>query len=231
MVIKVTPGDMQRGRLKLDLLVRYANESILDSKSVDIDNFETILLRGGKGMFGVKYFVGSGGRQESAPLERTLLVSVLAGIVPAAELHNRPGVLSHPVDEYGAAIVLKEGDRFTPPVVLDRVVPKFETGRKIQGAVTLSGVVAADGKMTNVQAVHSLDSEIDQRAMEAFRQYKFSPAMLNAKPIGATYQEEITFARDLTQWEIEEQKLENKKSNDKNKSRPPNQRRRPWPWP
>jgi TonB family protein len=115
-------------------------------------------------------------------------------------------------------------------VVLDRVVPKFETGRKIQGAVTLSGVVVPDGKITNVQVVNSLDSEIDQRAMEAFRQYKFSPAMLNAKPIGATYQEEITFARDLTPWEIEEQKLEDKKKN-KNKTPPPSQRRRPWPWP
>jgi len=117
-------------------------------------------------------------------------------------------------------------------VVLDRVVPRFETGRKIQGAVTLSGVVTPEGKMTNVQVEHSLDSEIDQRAMEAFRQYKFSPAMLNAKPIGATYQEEITFARELTPWEVEEQKLEEKKKNDnKNKRRSPTQRRRPWPWP
>jgi len=232
MVIKVTPSELQRGHLKLDLLVRYANENVLNVKSVEIDNFETVLLRGGKGMFGVKYFVGSGGRQETAPLERTLLVSVMAGIVPSGELHNRPGVLSHPVDEYGGALTIKEGDRFTPPVVLDRVVPKFETGRKIQGAVTLTGVVTPEGKMTNVQVQHSLDSEIDQRAAEAFREYKFSPAMLNAKPIGATYQEEISFARDLTPWEIEEQKLEDKKKNDnKNKSRTPNQRRRPWPWP
>jgi TonB family protein len=232
MVIKVTPTELQRGHLKLDLQVRYANENVLNVKSVDIDNFETVLLRGGKGMFGVKYCIGSGGRQETAPLERTLLLSVMAGIVPSGELHNRPGVLSHPVDEYGAALTLKEGDRFTPPVVLDRVVPKFETGRKIQGAVTLMGVVTAEGKMTNVQVQHSLDSEIDQRAMEAFREYKFSPGMLNAKPIGATYQEEITFARDLTPWEIEEQKLEDKKKNDnKNKSKSPTQRRRPWPWP
>jgi len=232
MVIKVTPAELQRGHTKLDLVVRYANQSVLEVRSVDIDNFETVLLRGGKGMFGVKYFVGSGGRQESAPLQRTLLVSVMAGVVPAAELHNRPGVLSHPVNEFGAALVLKEGDRFTPPVVLDRVVPRFETGRKIQGAVTLSGVVTPEGKMTNVQVEHSLDSEIDQRAMEAFRQYKFSPAMLNAKPIGATYQEEITFARELTPWEVEEQKLEEKKKNDnKNKRRSPTQRRRPWPWP
>jgi TonB family protein len=232
MVIKVTPAELQRGHLKLDLQVRYANENVLNAKSVDIDSFETVLLRGGKGMFGVKYFVGSGGRQETAPLERTLLVSVMAGIVPSGELHNRPGVLSHPVNEYGASLTLKEGDRFTPPVVLDRVVPKFETGRKIQGSVTLTGVVTPEGKMTNVQVEHSLDSEIDLRAVEAFREYKFSPAMLNAKPIGATYQEEISFARDLTPWEIEEQKLEDKKKNDnKNKSRTPNQRRHPWPWP
>jgi TonB family protein len=194
MVFTVTPRDVARGYMKLDMRIRYANEPLLDAKGVEFGNFETVMLRGGKGMFGVKYFVGAGGRQESAPVERTVLVSVTPEIVPVLNLRNRPQELSHPVDEYGGPIQLKEGDRFTPPVALERVAPQFESGRTVRGAVLLSGTVTPEGKIVNIRVLRSLDPVIDERAVEAFRQYKFSPALLNAKPVFATYREELTFA-------------------------------------
>jgi TonB family protein len=194
MVFTVTPRDLARGYMKLDMRIRYANEALLDAKGIEFGNFETVMLRGGKGMFGVKYFVGAGGRQESAPVERTLLVSVTPEIVPVVNLRNRPQELSHPVDEYGGPIQLKEGDRFTPPVALERVAPQFESGRTVRGAVLLSGTVTPEGKIVNIRVLRSLDPVIDERAVDAFRQYKFSPALLNAKPVFATYREELTFA-------------------------------------
>jgi TonB family protein len=194
MVFTLTPHDVARGFLKLDFRVRYANEPLLDVKGVEFGNFETVVLRGGKGMFGVKYFVGGGGRQESVPTERTLLVSVTPEIVPVANLRNRPGELSHPVDEYGGAIQINAGDRFTPPVPLERVAPQFESGRTVKGAVLLGGVVTPEGKIINIRILRSLDPVIDERAVAALRQYKFSPALLNAKPVFATYREELTFA-------------------------------------
>ncbi|HEY6329387.1 MAG TPA: energy transducer TonB [Blastocatellia bacterium] len=224
MLIKVTPLQIEPGHLKLNVGIRYANNPLLDSKGVDLTSFETVLLLGGKGMFGVKYFIGAGGRQETAPLERTLLVSVTPEIVPGAQVRNRPEELSHPVDEYGSPLSLKPDDKFTPPVVLDRVVPKFDTGRKITGSVGLTCVIASDGKVTNVKVVHSLDPDIDQVAVDAFRQFHFSAALLNGKPAPATYHEEITFGRELSSWEIEEQQLQNKKSKN-----PPRQVPNPWP--
>jgi TonB family protein len=194
MVFSVTPRDVVRGYLKLDLRVRYGNEPLLDVKGVEFENFETVVLRGGKGMFGAKYFVGAGGRQESAPAERTLLVSVTTEIVPVTNLRNRPQELSRPVDEYGGAIQIKESDRFTPPVALERVAPQFESGRAVRGSVLLGGVVTPDGKIRNIRVLRSLDPVIDERAVEAFRQYKFSPALLNGNAVFATYREEITFA-------------------------------------
>ncbi len=194
MVFTLMPRDVVRGYMKLDMRVRYANEPLLEAKGVEFGNFETVMLRGGKGMFGVKYFVGGGGRQESVPTERTLLVSVTPEIVPVAILRNRPQELSHPVDEYGGLIQLKEGDRFTPPVALERVAPQFESGRSVRGAVLLGGTVTPDGKIVNIRVLRSLDPVIDERAVDAFRQYKFSPALLNAKPVFATYREELTFA-------------------------------------
>lgn len=106
MDFRVTPQEVARGYMKLDMRVRYGNEPVLDVKGVEFDNFETVLLRGGKGMFGVKYFIGAGGRQESAAIERTLLISVTAEIVPETGLRNRPQQLSQAVDEYGSPIKL-----------------------------------------------------------------------------------------------------------------------------
>lgn len=194
MVFSVTPREVVRGFMKLDVRVRYANETLLDVKGVELDNFETVLLRGGKGMFGVKYFVGAGGSQESVPAERTLLVSVTPEIVPAANLRNRPQELSRPVDQYGGPLKMSEGDHFSPPVPLERVAPKFEAMRVVKGSVLLGGIVTPDGKISNVRVLRSLDPVIDERAIDAFRQYHFSPALLNGKPVHATYREELTFA-------------------------------------
>jgi TonB family protein len=225
MVFTLTPHDVARGYLKLDFRVRYANEPLLDVKGLEFGNFETVMLRGGKGMFGVKYFVGGGGRQESVPTERTLLVSVTPEIVPVANLRNRPGELSHPVDEYGGAIQINAGDRFTPPVPLERVAPQFESGRTVKGAVLLGGVVTPDGKIINIRILRSLDPVIDERAVAAFRQYKFSPALLNAKPVFATYREELTFA--VAPPSILEIEDEQRKQRELEKEREKQKRRKP----
>jgi TonB-like protein len=225
MVFTLTPRDVVRGYMKLDLRVRYANEPLLESRGVEFENFETVLLRGGKGMFGLKYFVGGGGRQDSVPVERTLLVSVTPEIVPVTSLRNRPQELSHPVDEYGGVIATKEGDRFTPPVTLERVAPQFEAGRSVRGAVSLGGVVTPEGKIINIRVLRSLDPVIDERAIDAFRQYKFSPALLNGKPVFATYREELTFAAAASSiLEIEE---EQRKQRELEKERERQNRKKP----
>jgi TonB family protein len=225
MVFTLTPSDVVRGFLKLDLRVRYANQPLLDAKGVEFGNFETVMLRGGKGMFGVKYFVGGGGRQESVPTERTLLVSVTPEIVPLANLRNRPAELSRPVDQYGGPIQIAPGDRFTPPVPLERIAPQFESGRTVRGAVLLSGVVTPEGKIINIRVLRSLDPVIDERAVDAFRQYKFSPAQLNAKPVFATYREELTFAPPPPSiLEMEEQQ---RKQREREKERERQKRKRP----
>jgi TonB family protein len=225
MVFTLTPRDVVRGYLKLDLRVRYANEPLLETRGVEFENYETVVLRGGKGMFGLKYFVGGGGRQDSVPVERTLLVSVTPEIVPLTNLRNRPQELSHPVDEYGGLIATKEGDRFTPPVALERVAPQFEAGRSVRGAVLLGGVVTPEGKIINIRVLRSLDPVIDERAIEAFRQFKFSPALLNGKPVFATYREELTFAAASPSiLEIEE---EQRKQRELEKEREKQKRKKP----
>lgn len=108
-------------------------------------------------------------------------------------------------------------------MALERVVPKFDTGRGVNGSVLLGGTVTPDGRIINVRVVRSLDPVIDERAVEAFRQYKFSPALLNGQPVHATYREALTFARPgptprELQEEIEKQR---QKEKEKEKSRKP----------
>jgi TonB family protein len=194
MLFTMTPREIVRGVMKLDFRARYANQPMVEAKSVELENYETVLLRGGRGMFGVKYYVGAGGRQESVPAERTLLISITPEIVPVGNLRNRPEQLSHPLDEHGGALRLTESDRFTPPVAVDRVTPKFESMRGVKGSVLVAGIVTPEGKIINVRVLRSIDPIIDERAVAAFRQYRFTPALLNGKPVHATYREEISFA-------------------------------------
>jgi TonB family protein len=227
MVFGVTIAEAVRGQMKIKMVVKYGNEPLLDLKDVEFGNFETVMLRGGNGMFGVKNFIGPGGRNETASIERTLLVSVTPEIVPVANLRDRPERLSRPLDENGSPIDLNDSDRFTPPVALERVVPKFEAGRAVQGSVFLTGTVTPEGRITNVRVLRSLDPEIDQRAIDAFREYRFSPALLNGNPVHATYREELTFAgRRPTLIELQ-QEAEKEREKEKEEKK---QRRRRWPF-
>jgi TonB family protein len=231
MVFTVTATEAVRGQMKLGMKVKYANAPLLEVAEVVIGNYETVLLRGGRGMFGLKQYIGAGGRQETAPNERALLLSVTPEVVPVTSLKNRPEQLSHPLDEYGATISMAESDRFTPPVALERIVPRFEAGRRVQGSVLLGGIVTPEGKIINVRVLRSLDPEIDQRAVEAFRQYRFSPALLNGKSVNASYREELTFAdRQPTLREIQEELRKQREEREKREGKPPNRRRR-WPFP
>lgn len=228
MTLTLAPREVIRGYMKLDVKVRYANQPLLDVKNTEFENYETVLLRGGKGMFGVKYYVGAGGAQSSVPIERALLISVTPEIVPFANLRNRPEQLSHPVDEFGRPLVMKESDRFTPPVPLERVAPKFDAGRAIRGSVLLAGTITPDGKVINVRVVRSLDSVIDDRAMDAFRQYTFSPALLNGKPVHATFREEISFAPPpQSLWQIEEEQRRQREAQRQKEEEEKKKRKRP----
>ncbi|MFL6213125.1 MAG: energy transducer TonB [Blastocatellia bacterium] len=228
MTLVLTPREVIRGYMKLDVTVRYGNQPLLDVKNIEFENYETVLLRGGKGMFGVKYYIGAGGAQQSVPIERALLVSITPELVPLANLRNRPEQLSHPVDEYGRPLVMKESDRFTPPVATERVAPKFESARPVRGSVLLAGTVTPEGKIINVRVVRSLDPVIDDRAMDAFRRYQFSPALLNGKPVYATFREEISFAPpppSLLELEEEQRKAREAEKQKQQKTR----RRFPFP--
>jgi protein TonB len=73
----------------------------------------------------------------------------------------------------------RPGSGITPPRLLREVKPHYtEEARRsgAEGDVVLEIVVRADGSVGDVTVLQRLGSGLDQQAVEAVRQWKFSPA-------------------------------------------------------
>ncbi len=190
----ITPREVTRDGVKFDFTVRYVEQTLLEAKDVRANNYETVMLKGGRGDFGVHEFIGPNGT-EQVPEKRTLLVTITPTIIATRGLQNRPSDISRPTDQYGSIVRLKENDIFVMPAVLVRVPPKFVVGSLPKGSITLEAVITPEGNVTNVRVLDSPDSAYNARVIEAFRQYHFKPAQLNGQPTYATYRETIIFSK------------------------------------
>lgn len=180
----------------LDVKITYGEKILLEKLGLTLQNFETLALKGGRGRFGVKTFAGPEG-PERVPDERTLLVTATAVIVPDHQLRDRPREISHPTDQYGRAITLKEGDVFVPPIITQRVNPTVTVRRAIGATVLLEGIVTPEGTVTNIRVLQTFDSGFNEKAADAFKEYKVLPARLNGQPVYATLREVISFQAEF----------------------------------
>ena len=64
---------------------------------------------------------------------------------------------------------------------------------KYQGAVVLSLIVAADGTPRNLRVARSLGMGLDEKAIEAVKQWRFEPARRNGKPVAVAVDVEVSF--------------------------------------
>jgi TonB family protein len=72
------------------------------------------------------------------------------------------------------------------PRLIAEVKPRY-TGlalrQKVQGTVVLEAVVTADGCVTQIRVVRSLDRGLDEEAVGAVAQWKFEPGRLAGAPV------------------------------------------------
>ena len=194
LLITLTPRVVTREGVRFDLAARYAGQELLDLKEVAVNNYETVMVKGGRGDFGVREFMGPKG-PESVPEKRSLLLTLTPTVIAVRGLQNRPSELSHPTDQFGSSAPVREGDVFVMPVIVTRSAPKFAATSKPKGSITLEAVITPDGRVTNVRVLDSPDSAYNVRAIEAYREYHFKPATLNGQPTYATYRETMVFSR------------------------------------
>lgn len=92
--------------------------------------------------------------------------------------------------------VMTVGGGVSAPVVIHAVEPEFtEDARKenFQGTVGIQLIVDAQGNPQDVRVVHHLGMGLDQKAVDAVREYKFRPAMYQGHPVAVQLVIDVDF--------------------------------------
>lgn len=88
--------------------------------------------------------------------------------------------------------------RITPPKVL--YAPTLDAPRELKpkysGTVTLQMQVTPQGQVEQIKVLKGLSPELDKRAIEAVRQWKFAPGTKDGKPVATTIAVEVEFHLD-----------------------------------
>jgi TonB family protein len=94
-------------------------------------------------------------------------------------------------------VIYRVGSGVTPPVAVSRVQAQYtERARheRIQGTVAMKCVILADGTLGDVRVVSPLDSELDQEAIKAVRQWTFKPGLKDGTPVNVEVDIEMSFS-------------------------------------
>jgi protein TonB len=92
--------------------------------------------------------------------------------------------------------VYRVGGGVSAPSLIYKQEPEYsEEARKAkyQGTVTLYVEVDPSGRAVNVRVLHSIGLGLDEKAMEAVRQWKFKPGMKDGKPVTVAASIEVNF--------------------------------------
>jgi TonB family protein len=71
--------------------------------------------------------------------------------------------------------------------------PEEARAAGVQGAVELSAVIAADGRLAAIRVVKSLGYGLDEAAMSAVSQWRYEPTLLNGRPVEVTTNISVEF--------------------------------------
>lgn len=90
----------------------------------------------------------------------------------------------------------RPGSGITPPTLLREVKPDYTEEarrRSLEGDVVLEIVVRRDGSVGDVKMLQGLGSGLDARAIDAVRQWRFSPAQRQGVPVDVIVEVAVEF--------------------------------------
>jgi len=96
---------------------------------------------------------------------------------------------------YGGGI-MSVGGGVAAPEVIHSVEPEFTQEARqanFQGSVSIKLIVDSQGNPQNVRVTRHLGMGLDEKAMEAVRQYKFKPAMYQGHPVSVQIVMDVDF--------------------------------------
>jgi TonB family protein len=91
---------------------------------------------------------------------------------------------------------LRVGGDVRAPVVMEKVEPVYtDAARKagINGIVIVESIIGRDGVVKNVSVLKPLPFGLDQAAVDAVKQWKFKPGMLEGKPVDVIFNLTVNF--------------------------------------
>ena len=74
------------------------------------------------------------------------------------------------------------------------VYPAIAQSARVVGTVTIEATIGPDGKVIDAKVVRSIPM-LDQAALDAVRQWEYTPALLNGKPVPVVINVTINFTR------------------------------------
>lgn len=83
------------------------------------------------------------------------------------------------------APVLRVGGNIRPPQKVSDMTPAYPAiarAARVEGVVILEAVIGEDGSVSDVRVLRSIPL-LDAAAMEAVRQWRFTPTLLNGEPV------------------------------------------------
>lgn len=96
-----------------------------------------------------------------------------------------------------------EDDSVSPPALIDEAMvlpeyPKSEKDAGIEGSVMLKAEILKDGSVGEITVVEGVEGHpaLEESAIKAFRQWRFSPATEDGQPVDMTIQIPIAFRLD-----------------------------------
>ena len=123
----------------------------------------------------------------------SMLALVLSGNARTQDPpNNPPGPLLGPKEE-----IYKVGNGVTAPRTIYAPPAEFsEQARreKYQGVVTLSAIVNSTGTVASLRVISAAGMGLDEKALEAVRQWKFKPAMKDGKPVAVQIAVQVSFS-------------------------------------
>lgn len=124
----------------------------------------------------------------------SLLVSFLSMVVFTASAVAQNSNLAN--DEKCTGAVYKPAEVSSKAKITSRSEPSFtEEARahNVEGRVVLTAIMCRTGKITDVQVIESLPFGMTERAIQAARQIKFTPAEKDGQQVSQTIQIEYNF--------------------------------------
>ena len=99
----------------------------------------------------------------------------------------------------GVDQVYEPGNGTTLPVVVTQVKADYTPAAmkaRIEGTVVLQSIVRADGTVSDIRVMQSLDTEhgLDEQAVAAMKQWTFKPGQRDGKPVAVRIHCEMKFA-------------------------------------